>query len=298
MKNIKTYLTIITVSLMATACGRNVNQVFDDGANSATGSNRNSTETTTNTIQETRCFIDNIQTSSDIEDNFERADLITDGGLWSTLIDDRLGNGEDIEAKTFGEEMGEAASGDRALYIHGREGFSVHDIFLISTKLIDLSGFNRLTMSFDYFAIGLNDFSTGSLPEYFKVEYCNATAAECGLANPEQPEIAGLQDSSKWTPLFYADPADAILGPIRHTKQDWTPVKRSFPADIFPNETYIRIATRQIDGFVGALPVVSETPGANGSLADDLLGIDNFNITFEKEVKQEVPVNADGTCPF
>ncbi len=138
-------------------------------------------------------------------DSFER-DIVTGGDQfsWTSVIDDvaRTDN-HNVQANIFanGEYgFGEAADKNRAVYVTGRLGGSVHDVYLVSVPL-NLSKFDKLKIDFNYLPIHLEKWSYKSQEgiEFIRLDICSSSMSDCGVG--ESSNASGLK-SSHWQPIF------------------------------------------------------------------------------------------------
>jgi|GEM_PF-3285425 len=217
----------------------------------------------------TTCY--NNETSEVIVgDSFERADIAPANNnifSWRTIIND---NGKiidgtssnNVELKSYDSSiLGEASNGDRSLYFTGREGFSIHNLYLV-TKAFDLSQTNGIVyFSFDYLPIGLDN------GEYLRLEVCNDDLNSCGVGN--NISVAGL-NSDNWKTVFESTGNEVRggLNGFNHTRSDWVNKQLAIRLDGFQRDNFVfRINVRVDEGFLG-----------NNILkgVDDAVGIDNF----------------------
>lgn len=201
-----------------------------------------------------------------IEDYFERDRVFPDGDGgnnfgWRSFIDD-VGNpyvgddnGHHVAAKIFSfldGELGPPANmdhGDRYLVFYGRDGSSIHTIFLIS-RAFDLSEFHSLQVSFKYLPIDLND--PQSPHEYLRFEVCTQSVETCGVG--ENLEIGGIE-SDAWQTIFEHDPADDQngLNGRNHTPQHWRNAEFDVDLDQFSmskSEFVFRFTAHMDEGFI------------------------------------------------
>jgi len=169
-----------------------------------------------------------------ILDSFERDDIhqsIEDGGFgWSELIYDVVGsNGERVEAAIYNDgELGptlDAVTGPetdqkRSLLFTGRQGSSVHSIFLVSSP-IDLTNYNSVFLSFRQLPIDLETWEWDSRDgnESVRLEICEASLSACGVV-PELDE--DRLNSTNWGVRYLSQPGagDGLNG-HNHTLAQW-----------------------------------------------------------------------------
>jgi hypothetical protein len=193
-----------------------------------------------------------------MSESFERDTLFVDpslinpfgwrGFIWDNgnpVIGDR---GFKVAALIMGDDiMGEAAHGKKALYFYGREGRSIHSIYLF-THSYDLSDFDEVSISFNYLLFGLND-SDDTTQEFLRLEVCANTPENCGVGSvPNHNKL----NSSAWRTIFDADVQKNSLNGKNHLQTDWT--KAEVGLDISQFETRdtftFRFNAKMSDGFV------------------------------------------------
>ena len=189
-----------------------------------------------------------------IEDSFERSTLLSDSTpefslWWRKIINDRgiIFNsipGPYVDAAIFSsQQMGSpVADGDRALYFYGREGASIHNIYLISNSF-DLSQYENVDISFQYLPIDLDS------DDYFSLEVCAGTLTECGV--PESGiTVAGL-NSANWESIWEADKRGDGLNGKNHSLADWHSANILFDLNSLETSQFtFRINVRVDEGFV------------------------------------------------
>ncbi len=196
-----------------------------------------------------------------VKDSFER-DSITDSANsihwrgfiwdWGTPI---IGtSGRDVAAVIVGKDsLGEASDGEKALYFYGRQGTSVHDIFLI-TQTFDLSDAAEVELSFDYLTFMLNDAAdvADGVNEYLKVDVCSGTTSSCGV---DQDLNATQLKTGPWQTVFLSDGSEmpSGLNGKNHLKSDWKRANISLDISQFEQKSHFtfRLAAKMRDGFVG-----------------------------------------------
>jgi|GEM_PF-2321983 len=186
-----------------------------------------------------------------IVDSFERDNVIdgTNDFGWhkiindfGTVIDGNAGSNVDVQIYSDAQ-MGPASDGSKAIYHFGRQGYSVHNIYLI-TKTFDLSLYqgDTVVIEFDYLPIGLE------VGEYLKLEICNDTPENCGVGS--SLTVEGL-NSNKWLPVFSSNGAGTGRNGFNHAPSDFITQKTVlFLEDFQKNEFIFRFNTRMNDGFI------------------------------------------------
>lgn len=185
-----------------------------------------------------------------IMDSFERTDVIDDSVEfgWRKIINDfgRIISGKsgtNVDMEIFSVfEVGPASDGTRALYNFGRQGFSTHNLYLL-TKTFDITNYNGdyVAIEFDYLPIDLED------DEYFALEVCNDTAEACGVGS--ELTVDGL-NSDRWLTLFRADGGGEGFDGTNHERDDFITEKVVlFLEDFQKSEFIFRFHSRMSDGF-------------------------------------------------
>ena len=193
-----------------------------------------------------------------LKESFERDTLLsstapTDSFGWRAFIWDYgtpvIGaSGRNVAAVIMSDtQMGKASDGNKALYFYGREGASIHSIYLF-THSYDLSEFDRVDISFDYLLFGLND-GDDTVSEFLKLEVCADTAENCGAG--ASVNNSKLQSAS-WKTLFEGDDRITTLNGKNHQRTDWSSIGvRLNIADFPKKDTFtLRLSARMSDGFV------------------------------------------------
>lgn len=125
---------------------------------------------------------------------------------WQTIIDDR--NREDYadinatiyERGEFG--LGPARHEEHAVYVTGRTGSSVHDVYFISIPL-DMTDYNRMRIDFSYLPIDLErwNWNNDKGLEHVRLEVCTDSLSECGIEAGGGFDTDGLNGDS-WEPVY------------------------------------------------------------------------------------------------
>lgn len=159
---------------------------------------------------------------------------------WGKVISGQAGNNVDV--RIFGEpDMGPGSDDGSALYFYGRQGRSIHNIYLVS-QTFDLHEAERVEISFKYLAIDLED------NEYLKLEVCRSTPENCGVGDNVTAE--GL-NTNNWEVLFESDNSihDGFNGKD-HLAEDWVEEKIALEIDPKDLRTFIfRFNARMDNGF-------------------------------------------------
>jgi hypothetical protein len=192
-------------------------------------------------------------------ESFERADLLIAEPLpslfsWRAFIWDYgqavLGpTGRNVAAVIMGDDtMGASAHGSRALYLYGREGSSIHTLYLFTTTY-DLSEFSEVDIAFKYLLVDLND--GGDSHEFLRLDVCADTAEACGAGTNVNHTGLG---SASWTTIYEGDDGAmrAGLNGKNHLASDWAQVGVKVNIADFPKkDTFtFRISARMNDGFI------------------------------------------------
>lgn len=229
-------------------------------------------------------------------DSFER-EKVTGGDQfnWTSVIDDvaRVDN-HNVQANIFSHGdfgFGEASDEDKAVYVTGRLGGSVHDVYLISVPL-DLAKFDKLKVEFDYLPIHLEKWKYGGKQgiEFVRLDICSASLNECGLG--ESIKASGL-NSSYWQPVFTQkgynigevteELIESEMGKgntgRNHTKETWlqgtATVDLNSEMVLDKSNVVFRITVKLDEGFEGEKLVGGKKiPDFNSDLKDGV-GIDN-----------------------
>jgi hypothetical protein len=189
-----------------------------------------------------------------IEDSFERENILpseattTEGFGWRKIINDngRVVSGtasDNVDLKIFDDiTFGPAGHLNRALYFYGRQGSSVHNLYLIS-KTFNLTNLEHVVMEFKYLPIALE------ANEHVKLEVCNDTLEACGVAG--DVTVAGL-NSTAWKPLFEmpASESNQTLNGKNHSVEDWKNMKVDVFLENFQKPNFVfRFNVRMDEGF-------------------------------------------------
>jgi hypothetical protein len=230
-----------------------------------------------------------------LKDSFERSSILDASGPsfgWSKVIDDAgSANGLRVDATIYSKaDMGEtplAITGSetdngRALYFTGRQGASVHSIYLIS-KAFDLSAFQYLTIRYDYLAMDLETWSwrRKSGQENIRLEICVAGEEACNddLNGDSWETLAQSEDNA----------GDGLNG-HNQTLADWdsetVQVDLSWLSDVALESFVFRIAVTLDEGFSQYNP--DDTPVLTSNLLDGV-ALDNVLAIVSKN-----PIFLDG----
>jgi hypothetical protein len=206
-----------------------------------------------------------------LKDQFERPNVLintTQGAdelnfWWRKIINDQgkvvAGTaGNNVDVRIFSSlDLGPGSDDGSALYFFGRQGSSVHSLYLVS-QTFDLRQATRVNIQFRYLPIDLEN------SEYLKLEVCRASREECGVG--EDISVSGL-NSANWQTLFEADNSIGEgLDGRNHTTDDWEFARVQLDIDSKDLRTFtFRFHVRMNDGFVGNVV-------ANGM--DDGAGLD------------------------
>ncbi|OFZ18093.1 MAG: hypothetical protein A2Z20_00575 [Bdellovibrionales bacterium RBG_16_40_8] len=226
-----------------------------------------------------------------IRDSFERTDLFQPddihqilfgwmGFIWDfgTPVQGLTGN--NVEARIFSnQELGPVASGERALYFFGREGYSTHNLYLIS-RSYDLSEYNTAILSFKYLTFQLNDEKLND--EYLRVELCEASLEECGVADGNVDALSGALNptglqSNNWKVIFQHDSSQDLKtwNGRNHSISDWAngiailDLRDNEGTNFDRSHVVFRFSARMRDGFVENNLTKDLVDGA---AIDDVLG--------------------------
>lgn len=197
-------------------------------------------------------------------DSFERDDL--DSGTYENKLFGYLAfiwdfgqpvvgsSYRNIAAVIMGDDkMGEAAHGNKALYFYGREGTSIHNIYLV-TQAYDLSRVDLVDLEFDYLTISLNDSADvrDGVDEYLRLEVCTSSLENCGVRNGSFD--FNTFESPVWMELFESDRAlqNNALDGKNQVASDWNRQKVRINITNFnrKDQVIFRWTTRMRDGFV------------------------------------------------
>lgn len=220
-----------------------------------------------NKSREYRVKIEFIDQWSFLKDSFERSQVFTSdtGFHWRYMLDD---NGKGLQnsdqeckdhvcAKIFKQSdgFGPMADQDRGLFLFGREGYSTHDIFLVS-KSFDLSQYNSVEVDFSFLPVDIGDNdhnSHQSTHEYLKVEVCLSGDKACGLSPVDPYKLK----SDLWQTVFVHDGTNNGFDGRSHSLHDWQ--KESFKVSLQDLESKhdschrsqfsFRFSSRLQDGF-------------------------------------------------
>ncbi len=183
------------------------------------------------------------ETIESVEDVLKWRKIIDDMGR---ISDDKEGNNVNAQV-TDESELGPAADGSKYLTMYGRQGGSVHNIYLV-TETLNLEEFfgdaNVMGVKFKYLPINLEQ------NEYLKLEICNDTAEACGVG--EVVTSSGL-NSSNWKTVYETSPSDVAtnFNGRDHLKTDYR--IRHIPIyleSLQRKEFVIRFNFRMDEGFI------------------------------------------------
>ena len=123
---------------------------------------------------------------------------------WISVIDDvQREDYANIHATIYQNdeyELGEARHENHAVYVTGRPGSSVHDVFFISIPL-DMSNYNEMRIQFSYLPVDLERWQWhGTGLEHIRLELCTGTLSQCGVNNSGGVN-SGI-NSGHWQPIF------------------------------------------------------------------------------------------------
>ena len=194
-----------------------------------------------------------------IQDSFERDNISAAGNAihWRGFIWDWgspvVGSsGRNVAAVIVGPDvLGEASDGEKALYFYGREGHSIHEIYLI-TQTFDLTEASEVELSFDYLTFMLNDAQdvVDGVDEYLKVEVCSGEKSECGVG--ETLNATNLK-GGPWQAVFNSDGSEmpSGLNGKNHRSNDWQRANISLDISQFTHKSHFtfRVTAKMRDGF-------------------------------------------------
>ena len=90
------------------------------------------------------------------------------------------------------------------MYVTGRRGGSVHEVYLISQPL-NLNLFNDMRVEFNYLPIMIENFSYGSWSgwEHIRMDICSGTMDQCtGGAGASTTQVRDALRSNFWSSLY------------------------------------------------------------------------------------------------
>lgn len=219
-----------------------------------------------------------------LKDQFERSHVLVNVDSqtdelrfwWRKIINDqgRIISGQagnNVDVRIFSSpSTGPGSDDGSALYFFGRDGRSVHNIYLVS-QTFDLRKAEEVSINFKYLPIGLED------GEYLRLEVCRATPEECGVG--EILNVSGL-NSANWQVLFEADNSLGLdLDGKNHTSEDWAPqqVKIDINSDDLRTFTF-RFHARMNEGF---------QRNNESQPMDDGAGLDEISATAFRTISKE-----------
>ncbi|MEO0336160.1 MAG: hypothetical protein AAF202_07190 [Pseudomonadota bacterium] len=225
-----------------------------------------------------------------LKDQFERSNVLvnTTAGAdelnfwWRKIINDQgrvvAGTaGNNVDVRIFSSpDLGPGSDDGSALYFFGRQGASVHSLYLVS-QTFDLRQATRVDIQFRYLPIDLED------SEYLRLEVCRATRDECGVG--DDISVSGL-NSDHWEVLFEADNSIGEgLNGKNHTAEDWQFARVQLDINSKDLRAFtFRFHVKMNDGFVGNVV-------ANGM--DDGAGLDQVNAYAFRKIGEPQPVDDD-----
>lgn len=233
-----------------------------------------------------------------MKDHFERANVLINSDestdeinfWWRKIINDRgriiSGQaGNNVDVRIFPEgHLGPGSDDGSALYFYGRQGSSIHNIYLVS-QTFDLSQARNVIISFKYLPINLEE------NEYLRLEVCRATPEECGVGDNVSED--GL-NSDNWQTLLESDRSlGENLDGTNHETSDWKGETVNLLIDHDDLRTFIfRFNARMNDGFVD---------NDHENVLEDAVGLDAvtafaYQNSGERENNDEEPI--DGIDPF
>ena len=137
-------------------------------------------------------------------DDFERENTVDPVSAfhWDLILDDSGNIGNEtmnncwahVCAKILGSDranLGPMGEGQKSLFMIGRQGGSIHDIYLTS-KTFNLSAYDKVQVDFKLLTIDIGDHdgSGNPLQEFVSVDVCMAGDADCN------------HNSEHWKPIF------------------------------------------------------------------------------------------------
>lgn len=141
-------------------------------------------------------------------DTFDRAQVTGAGQFnWSQFIDDSArSDALNVQANIFKTNefgMGESLHEEHAVYVTGRKGGSVHEVYLIS-KALDLKRFDEMNIEFNYLPIHLEQWNWNGERghEHIRLDICSNDLEDCvGRSGDSRSQERALKSNS-WRPLF------------------------------------------------------------------------------------------------
>jgi len=232
------------------------------------------------------------------KDSFERESLNSDstinqlfgyrGFIWDYGQPVIGTSGRDVKAVILDDQhWGEASDGNRALYFYGREGHSIHSIYLI-TKSYDLRGVDDLYIEFDYMTFRLND-PKDKVSEYLKLDMCIDSPDDCGVGTTmNYNKING----NSWVNLFDYSPqhnqVDQRFNGKNHKKEDWNHAYIHLDITQFQNKENFtfRFNARMTDGLLHNDPT---------KIFEDAAAIDNIRARAVDRFEEQDDPTGGGT---
>lgn len=193
-----------------------------------------------------------------MDDQFSRSTVVTDESEdflgWRKIIDD-MGRivadepGNHVNSEVVDDsQMGPAADGSKYLMFYGRQGGSVHNLYLVSNTLslnAIMDDANVVTVKFKYLPVHLES------GEYLTVDVCNSTVDDCGVGS--NIDLAGL-NGVHWKTVFSTSASDEGLdfNGRNHQKKDYITAHVPIYAKDFQRDQFVvRFKVRVDQGFVG-----------------------------------------------
>jgi hypothetical protein len=230
-------------------------------------------------------------------DTFDR-DVVAGKGQfnWMQFIDDTgRSDALNVQANIFttGEHgFGQALHEEHAVYVTGRRGGSVHEVYLISQPL-DLTLFDHMEIEFNYLPIDLKTWSWRRARglEHIRMDLCSGSIEDCvGPENGSDKQIKKALNGQAWTALylqpgFVNDSMDAVqTGQANdgrnHIQGSWLLANSqvnlndtSLIAD--KSQVVFRISVMLDEGFKGVLS--DGSPDFSSDL-DDGMGLDYVKV--------------------
>lgn len=235
----KKIMLTTAVIFLGTACSNNFNAQKSTSGNTSLSCNGNECEQSAIMMKDQFERTNVLINTTDVTDEltFWWRKIIND---WGKVISGQAGNNVDV--RIFNEPtVGPGSDDGSALYFYGRQGRSVHNIYLVS-QTFDLHQAERVEISFKYLAIDLEE------SEYLKLEVCRSTPEDCGVG--DQVTAEGL-NTNNWETLFESDNSlhDGFTGKD-HTAEDWKAETVSIDIDPKDLRTFIfRFNARMDNGF-------------------------------------------------
>lgn len=180
--------------------------------------------------------------AEDTEDFLTWRKIIDDVGR---IVADQSGNNVNSEV-VDDTDLGPAADGSKYLIFYGRQGGSVHNLYLVSETLQlsqVMTEANVVTVKFKYLPVDLEE------GEYLSLEVCNNTVEECGVGS--EINLDGL-NGPHWKTVFSTGAADEGLdfNGRDHLSSDYITAHVPVYVDEFQREQFVvRFNVRVDEGF-------------------------------------------------